>query len=348
MSFTPENTGIVSSAGNLLSSAWGKLQGAFGHIARHDFVPEQSLALVPNIDPRFIPRVPMSNANLDLGLLTKLSNEGYKRGKEITAETHPELYHLWTAMCARAGLNRVPQLILAESKVPNAVSITEENAVMVSTSLLKKLDLREVSAVLGHELGHESSNHTTPRIAALTLLGGAGAILGDNFANNGGFGSLIKQVESPGPVRRVSHWLLGNGTQRLGFLAYAAYVLTGGFLGSIAANQISVRPTELDADRKGAAISGDPEGLISALAKLEDGRKNGFLQTLRMVESGYPSTQTRIARLREISAGMPNAQPVIAAIEAPPSLQTAMAPHPQVHAVSQAERIVAPVQAPSL
>jgi predicted Zn-dependent protease len=77
-------------------------------------------------------------------------------------------------------------------------------------------------------------------------------------------------------------------------------------LGSIVANQVSVRPTELDADRKGAMISGDPEGLISALSKLESTRKSGpigsFFAHLR---SGYPSTETRIRHLRGLPQTMP-------------------------------------------
>ncbi len=349
MAFTPEHSGILSTASNVLSSAWNKLQGVLNHFDRHDFTPETSLALAPNIDPRFIPRVPMSNANLDLGLLSKLSNEGYKRGKEITAETHPQLYQVWTVMCTRAGLNRVPQLIVAESKVPNAISISDESAVMVSTALLKKLDLREVSAVLGHELGHESSNHTKPRVLAIGGLGLVGLILGNRFAARGGFGRWIKDVENPSHLRRFGHWLFGKQGQPVDVLGALEYMGVGATLGALVGKQISIRPTELEADRKGAAISGDPEGLISALSKLEDGRKQSVWHMLRKIESGYPSTQTRITHLREMSASMPPAQPVIAATEATQSVQSATSPNAQVHAASQAERIaMLQPQAPTL
>jgi Zn-dependent protease with chaperone function len=311
----PFSTPVI---GEYLGSLWERMAGLFH---RQDFSIEQSLSQTPGIDPRLVPKAPMNYADLDLGLLVKLSHSGYKRGKEITAASHPELHQIWVSMCQRAGLNRVPQLILAESKSMNAASLTNENAVMVSTALFKKLNLREVTAVLGHELGHESSDHTTPRVLAIGLLGLAGIILGDIFGRHGGFGRYIKEIENPGFLRRFGHWVFGKPSDASLLSTRALYVGAGSFVGTVIGSQLSVHPTELDADRKGAVISGDPQGLISALTKLEGTRTHKtigqkILRTIGFITSGYPSTENRIAKLQAIANAMPaDVTPAIALIE---------------------------------
>ncbi len=120
MALAPSSSGLVAAAQNALASGWQSLMGMF---STPDFSPEAALAETPGIDPRFLPRVPMHAANIDMSVLAKLGTMGLKHGKEITAQTHPELYHVWSAMSARAGLKRVPQLILAEIAIVNRPAI---------------------------------------------------------------------------------------------------------------------------------------------------------------------------------------------------------------------------------
>lgn len=343
MSITPTGSPLLIATQNAASAVWGKLQGLLGH---HDFTVEEGLANTKGIDPHFIPRVPMNNGNLDVSVLAELGKLGMKRGKEVTAQTHPELYQEWQAMCGRAGINRVPQLILAESKVPNAASLHNENAVVMTTGLLKRLDLREVRAVLGHELGHESSDHTTPRMLASLVLAGGGLLAGNAFAKRGGFGALIKEVENPNILRRAGQWLFGNGKDGASVLASEVYMAGGASVGLVAANQISVRPTELEADRKGAQISGDPEGLIAALTKLESERHGSAIgRFFRLVQSGYPATETRIEKLRVIAQTMPHPTPADALPTVTPAAVTPSptpldaTPQPQIHSVTGSERV---------
>ncbi|MFZ4540886.1 MAG: M48 family metallopeptidase, partial [Rickettsiales bacterium] len=332
---------FMSAVQDAVSSAWEKLSGMFGH---RDFSGDYGLASSPNIDPRFIPRVPMGNGDLDMHLLSELGKMGMKRGKEITAQTHPELHQEWRTLCQRAGHTRVPQLILAESPMMNAASLTHENAVVLTTGLLKRLDLREVRAVLGHELGHEVSNHTKSRALAIGLLGGGAVIAADRMAHRGGIGAYIPYDKmETGRLKKVLQFITGKGGKHLSPLDSVIYMLVGGSLGLIAANQVSVRPTELDADRKGAMISGDPEGLILALGKLEEGRGRPSLYKLyRKIQSGYPSTETRIERLRQMAANMPPASPVAAAAPVSPEVP---APGQQIHAATQVSRVVPEVAA---
>ena len=343
MSLTPTTNSIIDTAQEAVASAWSKVEGIFGH---QDFSPPVNLEQIPGIDSRFLPRVPMSNGNLDIHLLAELGKMGMKRGKEITPETHPEFHREWVGMCQHAGLKRVPQLILAESKALNAASFTGENAVVMTTGLLQRMNFREVRAVLGHELGHEVSEHTKPRILATVALAGGGAVVGDAVAHRGGVGSVAKISEmKPGRFKTVLQYLFNHDHKSLSMLGHVWYTVVGATIGGIAANQLTVRPTELDADKKGALISGDPEALISALSKIEELRGRNSLGTLfRKLKSGYPSTETRIERLREMAHSTPTppmeqAAFPVASMQDVAAASAAEVPSPQIHAVSQNERV---------
>lgn len=349
MSLAPSSLTLFSKVENLFATAWSQLQGLFGY---SDFSPEESLAHTPGIDPRFIPRVPMSNANLDVNMLSQLGKLGIKRGKEVTAQTHPEFHAAWVELSRRAGLNPPPQMIIAESKVVNALTVSREE-VVVTTGLLKRLNMREACAVLGHELGHATSDHTTPRIVANVALVLPGAIAGESFARAGGFAGLaLKHTQLKGTAHKAATWLAEKRSSTVGTFGNYLYIAAGLLLGMTAANQLTVRPTELDADRKGARISGDPEGLISALNKLEQGHDKKALHLISWIHSGYPSTEHRISELRKISASMPSTLHPVAtdapvatsAIVEPPPAQlpkppVAAVPAAKVSAVSDTARV---------
>lgn len=344
MAFASNISLLTVRAQSAITSLGESVKGLLGYGHYNDFSPEEVLLKTPNIDPRFIAQAPMSNANLDVHTLQQLGSIGLKRGKEITAQSHPELYAAFAQMSARAGLKHPPQLILAESKTVNALTISPQE-VCVTTGLLKLLNLREVNAVLGHELGHGSSDHTTPRIIATGVFAGIGAMLGDRLAYRGGPGSLIKHdVPNPSRLRQIATRVFGRGDRPLSWIDSAFSIAIGVGLGSIVANQVSVRPTELDADRKGAMISGDPEGLISALSKLESTRKSGpigsFFAHLR---SGYPSTETRIRHLRGVPQTMPagTESVPVAQIEAVPV--AGVSPTALITGAALAERVGTPV-----
>lgn len=356
MSFAPTSSSLVAMAERVYDAAVTSVAGLFGRREDMGFAPDHTLGVAQGIDPHFIPRAPMSNANIDVGLLVKLSREGYKRGKEITAQTHPELHHVWVEMCHRAGLKRVPQLIVADSKVPNAASLFNENAVVISTGLLTRLSFREAIAVFGHELGHESSDHSTPRAIAGYGFAFAGAYAGDKFAERGGIGSLIRYEKmGEGWFKQSLIKMFGDGTKPHGFWRSFANGIAGAYLATIPARQLTVHPTELDADRKGAMISGDPEGLVMALSKLEDMRhqKQGVWPAIKrgvaFVLSGYPSTDYRMGKLRAMAQTMPpgltpayqmTGQQVAAASQHPSvAPELAATPSAQINSVSAAERV---------
>jgi Zn-dependent protease with chaperone function len=269
---------------NVFSSVIQQARALLGY---NDFSPEETLAEAKNIDPRLVPKVPMQSTDIDANLLVELGKMGMKRGKLVTAESHPELMQAWKTMSTRAGLSKTPQLIIVESKIVNAMTVSPEE-VVVTTGLLRKLDLREVNAVLGHELAHANSDHRRPRIAANVIFSTLGALVAHKLWH----GSPRAQVAYDSPLTVALDEVLS--------------LMVGASAGTVLANQIAVKPTELQADLKGAVISGDPQGLINALTKLEAGhKKRPLLSFFSGLYSGYPTTEQRIHNLQTIAAHMP-------------------------------------------
>lgn len=312
MAFDTGSTKLALWSSNLFHSLTENVRALLG---MNKFTPEETLAEAQNVDPRLVPKVPMQSADIDTNLLLELSKIGMKHGKLVTEASHPELMQSWKIMSARAGLKKAPQLIIVESKTINAMTVSPEEVVM-TTGLLKKLDLREVCAVLGHELGHAMSDHKRPRIAATVLFGSAGAYAGQRMFSK----MNVAKLEAK--------------SRLLPYIAELLSLSVGASLGAVVANQVSVKPTELQADLKGAEISGDPEGLISALRKLEASRtRSPLTNALAHLHSGYPSTEQRIHNLQTVAKHMPKR------IESMPLTVVKKLPGSQVTGVAADERL---------
>lgn len=327
--------------------------GGFFAPAPHS--PEASLLEGTLRDPRLAPRVPMQNGEVDIGALSQLSSIGMKRGKLVTDASHPELMEGWRAMAKRAGLSSAPQLIIVDSPSFNAVTLSSNQEIAITSSLLKILDLRETLAVLGHELGHASSDHMKPRLIANLVAGGTGLAVAHQFiGKRGAFGGVLDKT-----IGRIGagEWLLDkvysrNGGQAMGFFTGLMTYLGFSMASTLVGKQFSVLPTELDADAKGAVISGDPKGLALALGTLRDHLpKSKFKMVIGRMFSGYPSFETRIARLEAMGSN-PSAEvainvsaPVPLANEPAPAMP---APKMAISQVALAERVGTPVVASQL
>lgn len=322
------NNVLASPRPGMFSGLRNWASNMLGMFQKRQFSPEEDLLSAPGVDPRLLPRVKMTSEGLDEGTLAGLSGIGMRRGKLVTAESHPELYTAWQTLCARAGMPKAPQLILTESPAINAMTISPEE-VAVTTGLLKLLNLREVMAVLGHELGHEryGESHNFTRTAAQIGFVGAGALAGNHI------GSIWGDYARAHPGWLPWQW-------RPGIIGGAALIAGVGYAGHVAANQVSVKPTELQADLEGAAISGDPQALISALEKLDTittHKARNPWEATKLFRSGYPTLRERIDHLKEALAKMPLPNlppPIVSAANASPAQ-----PASQVSAITVAERV---------
>ncbi len=341
MAVLPTNLTFGSSISSQLMRASNWVQGVFGV---REFSSDETLASLPLVDERLRPKAPMPKDDIEIITRLNLSNMGLRNAQQVTAESHPELHATWATLCQRAGYGaNMPQLIVTESKVANAMEITDSEMV-ITTGLLKMLTLREVAGVLGHELGHGRRDHGGPRVAATAAFGGAGMVLGNYAAKKGMLGETVLRMGQLFGHRgeAAAQWLTGAQPrhQPISLLGYGAMMAAGAGIGMVAANHVSVKPTELQADLDGVAISGDGEALASALIKMQAADPRGPVgRWFGYMVSGYPTVNERVANIRRASADMP-ANPVPITLEPVPQLR--------VHGATLGERVEADKAQPTL
>lgn len=173
--------------------------------------------------------------------------------RELPEEEAPQLHAMIRRLADRAGLP-MPRVYITPSQQPNAFATgrnPKHAAVAVTEGILRLLTPHELEGVLAHELAHiRNRDILISSIAA--MLAGAITWIADVIQWGAIFG-MGRQDEEEGPG-------LAGG------LAMA-------ILGPIAATLIQLaisRAREFKADATGARIAGTPDGLASALLKLEE------------------------------------------------------------------------------
>ena len=172
----------------------------------------------------------------------------------------PELEALTARLAQRAGMP-TPRLYVIDTPTPNAFATgrsPERAAVAVTTGLLERLDRRELAGVLAHELAHVKNRDTLIMTVAATLAGVITQVAQWAFWWGGAILGQDRDDDRP------------NALATLGLLIVAP--LTATLL------QLAIsRSREFDADASAAELTGDPRGLASALARLEDGNQRHHL-----------------------------------------------------------------------
>jgi heat shock protein HtpX len=221
----------------------------------------------------------------------------------VDERSAPELVALVRELAQRANLP-MPQVYVMESAQPNAFA-TGRNprhaAVAVSTGLLNMLNRDEIAGVIAHELSHISNRDTltmtiTATIAgAISMLAQFGLFFGGGARGNNGAGMI--------------------GTLVMVILAPLAAMIV----------QMAIsRTREYAADELGAHISGRPDALASALAKISSAAHmienetaerapataHLFIvnplsgQRMDNLFSTHPATENRIAALQRLAQEM--------------------------------------------
>jgi heat shock protein HtpX len=212
------------------------------------------------------------------------------KARPLAPHEVPELHQVLEQLSANAGLPAVPKLHYVPSKMMNAFAVGSkaDSAVAVTDGLLRAMTLRQLSGILAHEVAHIRSGD-------LRVMG-----MADVLNRVTGFMSTLGLIGVP--------VMLGTGLDIpvLGLLLLIFAPTVGGLL------QLALsRAREYDADLDGAALTGDPEGLASALSVLER-RQGAVLEGLvlpgaRVPEPSllrtHPPTQSRIARLMSLRPG---------------------------------------------
>ncbi len=206
-------------------------------------------------------------------------------------------------LAERAGLAEAPRLYLVPSSTLNAFAIGSDGnaSIAVTAGLLRTLSLRELAGVLAHEMSHIRNND-------LRVMGLADAM------------SRFTQALSTLAVLLAAFNFMG---MLVGVVFVSWWAILVLYLAPLVSSLLQLglsRAREYDADLEGALLTGDPEGLVSALAKLE--RYTGrFWEDLMFPVPGrrvpqpsllrsHPRTEDRIARLREL-APRPKPPPIV-------------------------------------
>lgn len=78
------------------------------------------------------------------------------RVKEVSPEEHPHLHSIVERLSLKSGIKK-PKVMIAKIPIPNAFAYGSPitgSRVAVTQELLRTLEMEEVEAVLGHEIGH--------------------------------------------------------------------------------------------------------------------------------------------------------------------------------------------------
>jgi heat shock protein HtpX len=217
----------------------------------------------------------------------------------VTRGEAPQIYRIMEFLCAHDN-TPMPKIYIIQDESPNAFATgrnPQHASIAVTQGALRLLNEEELTGVLAHELSHVKNRDILISSVAATL---AGVIMWvanmARFAAMFGGGSRDRDDEGGG-----------------GALAFIVTIIVAPIAAMLIQMWIS-RTREYLADASGAEVAGNPNGLASALQKLENYSKripmNASPSTAHMfimhpfsgrslmnLFSTHPSTQERINRL---------------------------------------------------
>jgi heat shock protein HtpX len=214
------------------------------------------------------------------------------RARPLTLAEAPGLVSMVHDLARRAGLPVMPRVFYVPSHVCNAFALGSRSSpyVAVTDCLLRRLGARELAGVLAHEISHIRSND-------LRVMG-----LADMLSRGTRVLSLIGQL-----LLVINLPLMMTGRLVVPWMAILVLLIAPTVAALL---QLALsRARELDADVGAARLTGDPRGLASALARLEQLR-GGLLTRILLPERGnpepsllrtHPVTEERVRRLLRLA-----------------------------------------------
>ncbi|MDO9391872.1 MAG: zinc metalloprotease HtpX [bacterium] len=234
----------------------------------------------------------------------KIALMSYK-AQPVTEAEAPELYNMVRTLATRASLP-MPKVYIIPSASPNAFATgrnPQHAAVAVTQGIMQLLNRQELEGVIAHELAHVQHRDILIATVVATIAGaitmiarmaGYAAMFGgyggdrDRDRGGGGLGMILMMILAPIAALLIKMWIS--------------------------------RTREYSADSGGALIAGSPQGLASALEKLQAGvqiapmnanpaSSHLFIvnplsgKSLMSLFSTHPPIEERVAKLRAMGRG---------------------------------------------
>lgn len=232
------------------------------------------------------------------------------KSRPATKEEDLKLVNILDALMVTAGLPKKPDLYVVEDNQPNAFATgrdPEHAVICVTTGLLEKLDYYELEGVIAHEMSH-IKNYDILLSTVVSVFVGFIVMLSDMFSRALFWG---------GAKDRDSDSKANGFLMLLGLI----FLILSPIFGTLMQLALS-RKREFLADSTAIEFTRNPDGLISALEKLENDpneletansatanmyiinpfKKNGEKGKKKTSNlwSTHPSTEDRINALKNI------------------------------------------------
>ena len=234
------------------------------------------------------------------------------KARPATKEEDLKIVNILDALMVTAGLPKKPDLYIVEDIQPNAFATgrnPEHAVICVTTGLLEKLDYYELEGVIAHEMSH-IKNYDILLSTVVSVFVGFIVMLSDIFSRTLFWGG-IKDRDNDDNKANGFLMLLG-----------LIFLILSPIFGTLMQLALS-RKREFLADSTAIEFTRNPDGLISALQKLENDanelqsansatanmyivnpfKKNGEKgkKKTSSIWSTHPSTEDRIEALKNIN-----------------------------------------------
>ncbi len=213
------------------------------------------------------------------------------KARPLAVQEAPGLYQLIETLARRADLPKMPRLYYVPDRMMNAFAVgrRDEAAIGLTEGLLRHLSRRELAGVLAHEISH--IRHNDMRVMSVA------ALISHLTSLFSSFGQLLLFLNLP---------LLLFGRTAVSWFAILL-LLVAPLLSSLLQLALS-RTREFEADLGAAHLTGDPEGLATALQKMAYYQDNLFKRILMPGHKApdpslfrtHPRTDERVNRLRQL------------------------------------------------
>ena len=179
------------------------------------------------------------------------------KARPATKEEDLKIVNILDALMVTSGLSHKPRLYVVDDIQPNAFATgrnPENSVICVTTGLLEKLDYYELEGVIAHELSH-IKNYDIRLSCVVSVMVGFMVMLSD----------LFSRILFWGGAKDRDSDSKGNGILMIIGLIF---LILSPIFGSLMQLALS-RKREFLADATAVEFTRNPEGLISALQKLD-------------------------------------------------------------------------------